>query len=400
MKVYHSRRGSITVEASIVLPVFICAALTLAFLIKLVYVHEVMQHAISRTADEMAAYSYVYLISGMRETDSIVNDGLSERGQRAQGHVNTITDAFDSLKEFPEDISGRISRGENPFPEDENGEDSNPGSDEPVSLEEIKDKIKAAGDSVEEAVTDPVEELKSVGSLIALGGYNDLKTELFKPLIKLHMKKHLRIPQQQDQNKRLLGLNVVDGFEGLDLSETRLFANDRDIDIIVRYRVRTGLPLNILPDVCFIQRATARAWLDGNAGNGSITKENDIWKLPPLERGRKIQDMKGRNLPFNFPVIARFESGKATMIKSLDLREATYRKTNNLRAKLMSYIDELFEFKGGRLKDVSITEGEIISRHLLLVVPEGTITPGIQEVFDECIEEARSKGIEFSIETL
>lgn len=43
----NSNKGTITVEASIVLPIFICAILTIGFLTKVVYVHEKIQNVIN-----------------------------------------------------------------------------------------------------------------------------------------------------------------------------------------------------------------------------------------------------------------------------------------------------------------------------------------------------------------
>ncbi len=52
-------RGALTLEAAIVLPIFLCFVLSLAYFIKIIYVHENIQHAITHTADNLATYTYV-----------------------------------------------------------------------------------------------------------------------------------------------------------------------------------------------------------------------------------------------------------------------------------------------------------------------------------------------------
>lgn len=53
-------RGSITVEAAILLPIFIAAIMTFVFIIKVYYVHEIVQQAITSACDEMSLYSLLY----------------------------------------------------------------------------------------------------------------------------------------------------------------------------------------------------------------------------------------------------------------------------------------------------------------------------------------------------
>lgn len=53
-------RGSITVEAAILLPVFIAAIMTFVFIIKVYYVHEIVQQAITSACEEMSLYSLLY----------------------------------------------------------------------------------------------------------------------------------------------------------------------------------------------------------------------------------------------------------------------------------------------------------------------------------------------------
>lgn len=54
------KKGSFTVEAAVMLPVFIIVFVIFAFLIKMYYVNEIIQHAITGVCSEMSAYSLLY----------------------------------------------------------------------------------------------------------------------------------------------------------------------------------------------------------------------------------------------------------------------------------------------------------------------------------------------------
>ena len=53
-------KGSVTVEAAITLPIFIIAFIVFVFIIKVYYVNEIVQHAITGACSEMSAYSLLY----------------------------------------------------------------------------------------------------------------------------------------------------------------------------------------------------------------------------------------------------------------------------------------------------------------------------------------------------
>ena len=56
---FNRDKGSVTVEASIVFPIFVCVIISIIFLIKAVIVHEIIQHAINEAAHELSAASYL-----------------------------------------------------------------------------------------------------------------------------------------------------------------------------------------------------------------------------------------------------------------------------------------------------------------------------------------------------
>ena len=107
-------------------------------------------------------------------------------------------------------------------------------------------------------------------------------------------------------------------------------------------------------------------------------------------------------MPFSYPVIAGWNNGTATSIKSVDLTAPTYESDEEIVDKISRHIDELAGFSGteapwGQDK-ISIDESDISSRELIVIIPENT-PEDRRCVLEECISVAEEKGIVLIIET-
>ena len=357
-------KGSVTVEAALVLPIFLCIVISVVFLIKTVYTHEMIQHAITETAEEMASSGYILYVGGLGELNTGLDSGMESRAQIFKEHMDTVFESFDSI--------GGLS---------------------------------GTRETVDAFAPDPADELKNAACLLAGGVYDNLKTELFTPLVKLNMTKYLTSGSSRDADKRLRALNVQDGFNGLDFKESGFLTDENnEIDIVVKYKINLPVPVKILPDINMVQRASAKAWMGGDEASDAILggKGEDIWALDNFSRGRRVRSIFGANLPFNFPVIAKFESGKATMIKSMDLTADSYKNSFTVTETLDEYLSALHAFKGqeepwGSSKTV-IRAREIRQKELLLVIPENRLDPQIEQILAGFAGKASTLGIKLVIE--
>lgn len=358
-----TERASVTVEAAIVFPVFICLIISIIFIIKVVYVHGLIQHAISETANQIADMGYVFYISGAGDIHNNFRDGMDSRAELFRRHSADIMDSLDKL--------GGIS-----------------GS-------------KKIEDTIEEIAENPMEELKSIGFAIVSEAFSDIKTQVFLPAVRLNLKKYLKSEDDTDINTKLLGLNIENGFNGLDFSESSFLENqNNDIDIIVKYKMSLPLPVKLFPKILIVQRASARIWV--GEGEAAQANEDDIWSLSNFERGTKLRNIFGANLPGNFPVIAGFKGGTANMIKSMDLTADSYQTQSAVKKKVYEYIDELANYQGQEKpwgsNKIVIKREEITQRKLTLIIPGNTLSSEINSELSKCIEYANSRGVNLSIE--
>lgn len=385
-------KGAVTLEAAIVLPVVLCAFFSVVFLIRAAYTYSLIHHALSETALEMASAGYIYHISGIRDLHDTVRNTINDRTEFLEDQAGIVVDAFGYLYGSDSDLPANT--GWNP---------AGPG------LEDVEEKFSRIFDYTKDIAADPLDEIKTIACCIAGGTFDDMKTQLFIPIVRLYMKKHLVTDEITDAEERLRSLNVVDGLSGLDFSGSS-FLSDRneDIDIVVRYRIRLPLPIRFTGDLEIVQRARARAWLGGDTKKGVLGDDrdspggDDIWSLSNFQRGLKIRRIFGANLPDSFPVIARYEAGRAVMIKSMDITAASYQNGGTVEKTLKRYLKELREYQGqdkpwGR-DGIVIRKEDIRKKELLLVIPENKADDAIEAVLDDVVRYADSIGINMVIE--
>lgn len=398
----RNAKGSITVEAAIVLPLFISAFITVAFLIKLVYVHEMVQHAISETANELAVYGYVYHISGMQE----IEEKEEGKSQLFGGHLSTVFEAFSNIRNLSEQVDKNIKGSGNPSESDNQGD----------RIEAVKNTVKLAGEAGEEldkvldiigSVRDnPREELDSIASMLVSDAFDSIKAQVCLPIVRHYMKRYINTDDVGDINKKLSGMNIVNGLEGLDFGDSRFFEDeDCIVDIIVKYKIDIPVPIKVIPSLQMVQRATCKAWTGGIDYPVLLSEdgeEYDVWSLGNFQRGLLLRAKFGANLPNSFPVLSSYKAGKAVIIKSLDTTAQTYQNTNTLKKMIREYVDKLDKYAGQEepwgSKKIVIKQSEIKEKQLLLVIPGNPLNSIIEGELDKCVQEAAVKGIKISIE--
>jgi hypothetical protein len=348
-------RGSITIEAAIAFPVFLCVIISIIYLIRVVQINESISYAINGAANEIASASYLYHISSMEETNKLSAHAIEDMVE------DFIAGIEESNPDKNADIEDDWIDNADSFPENHN----NSG---------VKDDFP--------------EQLKTYGINMLKGTFEDLKTDIYIPVTKLYIKKYL--PDIS--------------LEKLDFSHSSFFEEDTgEIDIIVRYKIGIPVPIKIFPEIIIAQRAAVKAWLGGDseekeAGAG---KTDNIWSLSNFERGRKIRDIFGANLPYNFPVLSKFEEGKATVIKSMDITAETYQNPEIVIRKINEYIDNLAQYKGQEIpwgnSKIVIMEKDIKVKELLLIIPSNEINQETESALELCILQGAKKGVVLNI---
>jgi hypothetical protein len=135
--------------------------------------------------------------------------------------------------------------------------------------------------------------------------------------------------------------------------------------------------------------------------NQDQTAADKLWSLSNFERGLSIRTTFGANLPATYPVIATWNSGQATAIKSIDLTAPGYAVSGELTKNVQGFISELSSFSGTKspwgASEITISEDMISSRTLVIVIPDNAPDSVYSELL-ACESYARAQGISLNIE--
>lgn len=357
-KKYRLEKGSITLEAAIALTIFICSLVSIMFIIKIVYVHSKIQNAIEEAAAGISSISYLFYISGAQESYNAIQ---LEADKKAEGFAQYTKEFYS----FIESVSSEINS---------------------YGLVEIN----------------KTNEILEVVNSIMTEDFESVKSQLWIPLLRAYVKKHLLANRNEEIDSIIKMLNIKGSFDDLDFNQSRFFENSsNEIDIVVRYKMNLPIPIKAVSDPVIVQRFSTRGWMGGDDGN-SVKEQEDIWALQNMQRGMRVRQIFGANLPWLFPGISSFSHGRVTLIRSIDLTANSYQTPQDVDTKIFEYVQSIATYEGqaepwGKEKIV-INEKEITSRELILVIPKNTVAPEVRETVYEWVKKAQSMGVILSIE--
>lgn len=132
------------------------------------------------------------------------------------------------------------------------------------------------------------------------------------------------------------------------------------------------------------------------SGDGMSSSSTEcVWNLPPNERGRKIEEIFGGNLPEFFPVADSFDpmTGEVVAIVSIDTTLGVYESGREIENVIAGKAGDLVNFSSGSSDDVEINKGEIRTRKLLVVIPENQLSDRQQNSLDAAVMDTMKLGI-------
>lgn len=260
----HSQKGSLTVEAAIVLSMFIVGYVAITAAADFIRAQMIIQYGISQAAKEISGYCYLvkWFMKDSKElsdeaeafkkdTDQMIDSVVKLYGAVSDGadtigdEVNSLPDYrdLDNLAGLPEDIS-HISN---------------------VTQEEFN-AINSAANAVVETgeayFQDPMHILKGLGSVVKDEGLSAVKSyAIAAPISKALVRKQVDLYGNDSQGRDILErLGVKNGVSGLNFTGSSLFNDGETITVQVSYSMEIPFPGLREKPLHFIQRASTRAW--------------------------------------------------------------------------------------------------------------------------------------------
>lgn len=252
-------KGSITVEAALVLPFFILAIYTMGMIMKLIYVHDMMQQALTETAEDIAVAGYVYEQSGLLEVQRHLDQAFKDQPDLEEKFQTMTLDVGSQLGVF----SFQANEGSKTMRDE--------GSDLISKFKSLQTRIINLSESfslIYTSIEDFVDQV-TANSLLA-PDYRKAKSYVDGAVTKLQFRRYL-------SNDQLKVLGIQEGAKGLEFKRSQLFYEEEGqedlIFLVMEYQVSIPSFMNLLSEVKLVNTVKTRGWT--GAGNDVVLKDKN-----------------------------------------------------------------------------------------------------------------------------
>jgi len=409
------RKGSATVEALIVLPVFMVVMLTLAYIIRVFFVYSTMQSALQTVARNISSASYYYYVSGLKdyserlgEAAQEAEDTLNSQKDTILGAVDTFSDALSAIRTngtFSADNMNELIDQYSQI-----GRDLASQSGSAISL--VKDVLK-----------DPKGEVKLLLTVFA----QKLTYEGRKQIICLIAREMLNAELVNRSSDKMSDPYITLGLDksALNFQHTEVFGDKESLEFVVIYKVKTPAPFNLIPEITLSNRVKVIAWTGGRGdsvrvtanksengqgqGNGSIWTEMDndqrYWDRGLEIEKKAVKKLEGeagsRSMNFiatdsKFPMVDALIYDANTVeiydVFTLNPFMKTYQSTpSRIKSEIKKHGKNLIGFDFAKYPN--LPRANNVKRIVVVIVPKNA-TADMEEIVAKAAEELKKIGID------
>lgn len=283
-------KGSLTVEASLSLIIFIFAFLSILYLCKFARAQIVLQHAVNQTAKEISQYSYLTNKLGLKN-DKTKGDKAIEDTDKMISELNNLINLIGTEKKELENLD--IS---NDYVINDYYDAIKVYKKYDDAGNKIKDSYQKIDNAANVFVGNAQEYLKDPKAL--LNGFVEIaKNEIADfavskyiavPMSKLLIEKYL--PSNfESTDEYLIKLGIDNGLDGLNFDTSTIFKDGSDINITLIYNMSLNIPLFPDKTLCFRVNASTIGWqsklFNENRNNDDSSSDYiNIWDYGWKER--------------------------------------------------------------------------------------------------------------------
>lgn len=285
MKRLKNDSGSLTVEAALVLPLFIAGFLVITMLAATVRAQVVVQYAINQTAKEVSQYFYV----------------INKLGLNNMGEINEHTAETDKILKNFNDFSTSVSDASSHV-RDVNVDNIDKIAQQYKDVSDDYASIKANGEklygSIKAAADNPGELVQLIASIMKCGASNIVVGRLIaQPLCKMLVPKY--IAHSKDADATLEKFGVVDGVDGMDFGLSNFIIDEKTINVVVVYKLKpVGFGI-IDKELVIKQTASTAAWGGPTLKATKEKQDKSPWNQGQFEYGKhyadEMRDQYGEN---------------------------------------------------------------------------------------------------------
>lgn len=394
-------KGSSTVEAAIVLPFFLIVFLSFAYIIRVFFVYNTMQEALSEVGRRYGYISYFYHITGLKDYSDALNKAADDAQNTLSGQRDVLVNAFNA---FNEAVSG--------------------GSIQAGSMDDITAVLEKANylsntssevfNMIQNIVSDPKAEIRLIITVFARNLNYKITNQLVGIMAKGSLAKELekRVGTNKDDPAEALG--ITGGIRGLDFSQTDIFGDSESMEFVVSYSVKAPVVFAFVPEIRLSNRVRIIAWTGGRGesvkNEEKVEEKEDasLWTKMDndkryWDRGLEIEKLEVEKLnataaPIKYPVIDAYKYNESTAtieyydVFTLNPFMKTYsEKPSAIKSEIKKHGKRLLEFGTPEfLKDADIKE---VKRIVIMVIPENSGQYAVEQ-YEKAREELKKYNVE------
>lgn len=247
------RKGSLTVEAVLILPIFMATILFISYFVKAHYVQDIVQDALTEAVMDVSAVSYPYYLSGALEFRNDIQEGTDSRREKLKQDFESVAELIEHVQNTGEAVKNKDFGGTI---------DNASGTIE---------SVKTAKDAIEGV--SPTEIFSFGKYYVANKGINVAENFFARKLILGSMGNTLSVDGKNIVD-RMNALGIEGGLDGFDFKGSVFYGEDDVIDVQVQYKLSKVDPFGFIKGVTLKNRVVCRAWMGGVDidGDGGIKR--------------------------------------------------------------------------------------------------------------------------------
>ena len=223
IKKNRKEKGSITLEATIFLTMFIMFYLFFIYLVQMTKAQVVLQYSINEVAKEVSAYSYVLTKTGIVEK----RVGTSESATEFKDKTTEVVECFKNL-------GAVISSDDTDLLEKAQGIEE--------GVKDTYDKSKAYAETY---LSDPKNLLNKLLDVAKSGVTDWASSAIIGEIVESEVEKQIAVMSNKNPDTYLKSLGIVDGLDGLDFSKTKWASESKEgmpvLEVTVVYEIKMNL---------------------------------------------------------------------------------------------------------------------------------------------------------------
>jgi len=257
------QKGSLTVEAAIVLVIFIFGYAAIVSITSFIRAQMIIQYSINQAAKEISSYCYIVSKTGLMEDSRELGEEAGEFKKSTDQVIDTVVKLYDAIDQGSENITNSLTA----IPENQDLESvlnsvEHAGN---VTQEEFQNMVTSANTLASvsgDYFSDPKAVLKGMGALAKDTAFSKAKSYVIAaPISKAMVKNQIELYGTDARGRDVLErLGVVGGLGGLNFTGSTLFNDGKTIVVQVAYSMKVSYPGFDQKEFHFIQTASTEAW--------------------------------------------------------------------------------------------------------------------------------------------